>query len=278
VPVIHYSDIGGKQFEDLCREFPQRVKNIYVDPDKGLDVEDLVEAATYLGLMDIKSRVVYLFKHLYDLFVERDCDVLEINPMVQTKQGKLVAADSRVTIDENAIYRQAELKSWEDPSQQNYKERIARDYNLNYICTGGGNIGVLVNGAGLSMATMDLITMHGGAPANFLDIVGTAEDIQIIEAVKLLNSDPSIDLIFMNIFGGILKCDYLMRSIKAAAKEIKLQKPIVLRMKGTKLEEAKKIIHGREEELNIFYRDNLNEAVTFAVEMAGKQKAARESS
>lgn len=191
-----------------------------------------MQAAHNLGLEDYKSQVVFLFKHLYDCFIEKDADMIEINPLALLSNGSIVAADSKITIDDNALFRQTDMKAEEDTSQYNYKERIAHSFDLNYIYI-GGNIGCLVNGAGLAMATMDIIKHYGGNPANFLDVGGSAEDEQMIEAIKLLNNDPEVDSIFINIFGGILKCDNLANSIIRAAEQISLSKPIVLRLKGT---------------------------------------------
>ena len=203
--------------------------------------------------------MVFFFKHIFDCFVERDCDLIEINPLVLTTDGHILAADSKITIDDNAVFRQAEIKSEEDTSQQNYKERIAHSFNLNYIYI-GGNIGCLVNGAGLAMATMDIVKQYGGNPANFLDVGGSAEDDQMVEAIKLLNNDPEVDSIFINIFGGILRCDNLAHSIIRAAEEISLSKPIVLRLKGTNSQIARDLIKPREQELGIFFDDDFDSA------------------
>jgi hypothetical protein len=148
--------------------------------------------------------------------IEKDADLIEINPLVLTKEGRIIAADSKVTIDDNAKFRHPELVAEEDVSQKNYKERIASSFDLNYIYI-GGNIGCLVNGAGLAMSTMDIIKLYGGNPANFLDVGGSAEDEQMVEAIKLLNNDPEVESIFINIFGGILRCDNLAQSIITAA-------------------------------------------------------------
>jgi len=236
--VFIYSPAGGTSIEDVAHDHPEQIFKIHVDLNEGPNIEDLLLAADNLGIPEHKSQVVFLFKHIYDCFVERDCDMIEINPLVVTKGGQLLAADSKITIDDNAIFRQGELKGEEDTSQQNYKERIASSFNLNYIYI-GGTIGCLVNGAGLAMATMDIIKHYGGNPANFLDVGGSAEDEQMVEAIKLLNNDPSVDAIFINIFGGILKCDNLANSIIKAAEEISLTKPIVLRLKGTNSDKAK---------------------------------------
>jgi succinyl-CoA synthetase beta subunit len=202
--------------EDVAHDSPEKIFKIHIDVQKGLHIDDLLKAATNLGLDDHRSQVVFLFKHLYDCFIERDADLIEVNPLALLKDGTIVAADSKVTIDDNATFRQTDLKAEEDTSQQNYKERIAHSFNLNYIYI-GGNIGCLVNGAGLAMATMDIIKHYGGNPANFLDVGGSAEDEQMVEAIKLLNNDPEVDSIFINIFGGILRCDNLAASIIQAA-------------------------------------------------------------
>jgi len=212
-----------------------------------------------------------MFKHIFDCFVERDCDMIEINPLVVTKGGQVMAADSKITIDDNAVFRQQELKSEEDTSQHNYKERIAKSFDLNYIYI-GGNIGCLVNGAGLAMSTMDIIKHYGGNPANFLDVGGSAEDEQMIEAIKLLNNDPEVDAIFINIFGGILRCDNLANSIIKAAEQISLTKPIVLRLKGTNSDKAREMIKPREKDLGIFFDDSFDSAARRVVEIALKQK------
>lgn len=207
-PVFIYSQAGGMNIEEVAHSNPDKIHKLYVDSSKTLDVDALLEAAKHLGLEKQKSELVFLFNHLISCFKERDCDLIEINPLVVTKDGQLIAADSKITIDENATFRQAELKAEEDTSQQNYKERIAKTFDLNYIYI-GGNIGCLVNGAGLAMATMDIIKHYGGNPANFLDVGGSAESEQMVEAIKLLNNDPEVESIFINIFGGILRCDNL---------------------------------------------------------------------
>ena len=210
-----------------------------------------------------------MFKHLFDCFIEKDCDLIEINPLVVTSDGQILAADSKITIDDNALFRQADLKAEEDTSQHNYKERIAHSFDLNYIYI-GGNIGCLVNGAGLAMATMDIIKHYGGNPANFLDVGGSAENEQMVEAIKLLDNDPEVDAIFINIFGGILRCDNLASSIITAAEQIKLQKPIVLRLKGTNSEKAREMIKPREKQLGIYFDDDFDSAARRVVDVAQK--------
>ena len=183
-------------------------------------------------------------KSLYDCFVDRDCDLVEINPMITTKDGKVMCADSKVTVDSNASFRQKDLAEMEDKTQLNAKESHAAKFDLNYIHI-GGNIGCLVNGAGLAMSTMDIIKLYGGEPANFLDVGGSADGDQMLEAVKLLNSDSEVKAIFVNIFGGILRCDVLTESIIKAAEVVGLEKPIVLRLKGTNSDIAKGMLEGK---------------------------------
>lgn len=185
--------------------------------------------------------------------------MVEINPLVLTNEGKVLAADSKITVDSNALYRQKDLADQEDKTQENDRERHAKEFDLNYIHI-GGNIGCLVNGAGLAMSTMDIIKLYGGEPANFLDVGGSAEGEQLTEALKLLNNDDEVKAIFVNIFGGILRCDKLAESIIKANQENKFTKPMVLRLKGTNSAEAKQMISGKEKDLNIFYNEDFDSA------------------
>ena len=259
MPVIIYSPAGGMSIEDVAHQSPEKIFKMHVNPNSGLCIDDILKAAEHLGLEENKSQLAFVFKHIYDCFMEKDCDMVEINPLVLTKEGDIMAADSKITIDDNARFRQPDLAAEEDVSQDNYKERIAKNYDLNYIYI-GGNIGCLVNGAGLAMSTMDIIKLYGGNPANFLDVGGSAEDDQMVEAIKLLNNDPEVDSIFINIFGGILKCDSIAKSIITVAETIKLDKPIVLRLKGTNVERAREMIAGREQELGIYFNDDFDKA------------------
>jgi len=206
-------------------------------------------------------------KSLYDCFMDRDCDLVEINPMITTKDGKVMCADSKVTIDSNAAFRQQDLRDMEDKTQLNAKENHAKQFDLNYIHI-GGNIGCLVNGAGLAMSTMDIIKLYGGEPANFLDVGGSADGDQMVEAMKLLNDDESVKAVFINIFGGILKCDVLTQSILTAAKQVGLKKPIVLRLKGTNADIAKKMLEGKQKDLGIYYEEDFDTAAQKVCQVA----------
>jgi len=200
-----------------------------------------------------------MFKSLYDCFIKRDCDMVEINPLVLTTDNRVVAADSKITIDSNAAFRQKELFEMEDTTTKNHKEVIAEKYDLNYIHI-GGNIGCLVNGAGLAMSTMDIIKLYGGEPANFLDVGGSAAGEALVEAMKLVHNDEEVKAIFVNIFGGILKTDVLAESIIEASKTCNFHKPIVCRLKGTNSDRAKGLINEVSAELGIHYEEDFDTA------------------
>jgi succinyl-CoA synthetase beta subunit len=226
---------------------------------EGLNEAKIRKAAADLGIPEQADQVVHMFTKVYECFMARDCDMVEINPLVLTKDNKVLAADSKITIDSNATFRQKDLAAQEDLTQDNPREQHAKKFDLNYIHI-GGNIGCLVNGAGLAMSTMDIIKLYGGEPANFLDVGGSAEGEQLTEALKLLNNDDEVEAIFVNIFGGILRCDNLAASIIQANKENSFTKPMVLRLKGTNSDVAKKMIAGKEKELNIFYNEDFDSA------------------
>lgn len=200
-----------------------------------------------------------MFKRIYDTFLKNDCDMIEINPMVLTNIGSVLAADAKITIDSNAEFRQKELVASEDKSQINKQELIAEKHDLNYIHI-GGNIGCLVNGAGLAMSTMDIIKLYGGEPANFLDVGGGADVAQMTAALGLLNDDPNVTAIFVNIFGGILRCDLLAASILEAHNKIRSSKPMIVRLKGTKSDVARKMLALEAEELNIHFTEDFDTA------------------
>lgn len=269
MPVYIYSPAGGMSIEDVAKETPELIFKYHVNPFTGPDVDELAKAADNLGIPEQRSDLVFLMKSLYDCFIERDCDLVEINPLITTKDGKVMAADSKVTVDSNAAFRQKELAEAEDATQQNEREAHAANYDLNYIHI-GGNIGCLVNGAGLAMSTMDIIKLYGGEPANFLDVGGSADGEQMVEAIKLLNSDDEVKAIFVNIFGGILRCDVLTQSILDAAKEVGLTKPIVLRLKGTNSHIAKEMLQGKQEELGIYYEEDFDTAAQEVCKIVNK--------
>lgn len=211
-PTFIFSPAGGMSIEDVAEKNPEQIFKLPVPLEEGLNEAKLREAAANLGIPEQADQVVNVFSKIYECFMARDCDMVEINPLVLTKDGQVLAADSKVTIDSNALFRQKDLAAQEDKTQDNAREQHAKNFDLNYIHI-GGNIGCLVNGAGLAMSTMDIVKSYGGEPANFLDVGGSAEGEQLTEALKLLNTDPEVEAIFVNIFGGILRCDNLAASI-----------------------------------------------------------------
>lgn len=266
-----YSKEGGMAIEDVAAETPEKVHRLNVNPLEGLKDEMLKDVAAKLDLQDYEDQVTHLFKRMYACFWEKDCDMIEVNPLVLTTDERVLCADSKVTIDSNALHRQKELAAMEDRTQDNQKEAHAKQFDLNYIHI-GGNIGCLVNGAGLAMSTMDIISLYGGTPANFLDVGGSAEGEALTEALKLLNDDDSVEAIFVNIFGGILRCDNLAASIIEANKQNKFTKPMVLRLKGTNSDIARDMIAGKEQELGIYYNSDFDTAAQQVVKVAKEHK------
>ena len=269
-PTFIYSTEGGMSIEEVAEKEPEKIFKLQVPYSEGLNDAKLRQAAKDLGLDAQVDQVVNMFTKLYECFMARDADLVEINPLVLTKEGQVLAADSKVTIDSNALFRQKDLAAQEDKTQDNPREQHAKNFDLNYIHI-GGNIGCLVNGAGLAMSTMDIIKLYGGEPANFLDVGGSAEGEQLTEALKLLNTDPEVEAIFVNIFGGILRCDDLAASIIQANKEHSFTKPMVLRLKGTNSDVAKKMIAGKEKELNIFYQEDFDTAAQQVCKVVNQQ-------
>ena len=202
---------------------------------------------------------------LYRAYVDKDASLVEINPLVITKDGKLIALDAKVNLDDNAIYRHKEFEEWRDVTQEDEAEVEAKKFDLNYVSL-NGNIGCMVNGAGLAMATMDLIKIHGGEPANFLDVGGGATRENVAEAFKIILRDPKVKSILINIFGGIMRCDIIAEGVVAAARELSVKVPLVARLQGTNVEQGRKIL--KESKLNIVAIDDLAEAAKKVVELA----------
>jgi len=211
-PTFIYSSEGGMAIEDVAHETPEKIFKIHIEMKNGLTEEDLKDVPKNLGLEENSDEIKEIFRKLYKICLEKDADMVEINPMVKLKEGKMMAIDGKVTIDDNAAFRHKELADSEDKSAKNAKELAAEKWNLNYIHL-GGTIGCLVNGAGLAMATMDIVKMYGGTPSNFLDVGGGASGPAMVEAMKLVHNDEEVDAIFVNIFGGILRCDELVKSV-----------------------------------------------------------------
>jgi succinyl-CoA synthetase beta subunit len=235
---------GGMSIEDVAHETPEKITTITVDPAQGFQPHHGRAVAYALKLGgELNKAAQKLARQLYDAFVALDCSMLEINPLVETVGGKLLVLDAKVSFDSNAMYRHPDLASLRDESEEDAMEIEASKHDLAYIKL-DGNIGCMVNGAGLAMATMDIIKLNGAFPANFLDVGGGASKEKVEAAFKIILSDPAVEGILVNIFGGIMRCDTIADGIVAAAREVHLDKPLVVRLEGTNVEQGKAILAG----------------------------------
>lgn len=268
--VMVASSAGGMDIEEVAAATPEKILQEVCDPLNGLVDYQARNLAFGLGLSGEQiGEFTRLAKGLYKLFKENDLSLLEINPLIVTNEGKLVALDCKMSIDDNALYRQKALAEQRDWSQDDSKEAEAHHAGLNYIAL-NGNIGCMVNGAGLAMATMDLIKLHGGEPANFLDVGGGATAQTVAKAFKIILADANVKAILVNIFGGIMRCDIIAEGIITAVKEVGIQIPVVVRLEGTNVVLGKQML--RESGLNIISAENLTDAAQQAVKAvkAGK--------
>lgn len=265
-PVMIGSSRGGVNIEEVAKEDPDAIITIPVDIVEGLKKDKAQEMINRMGFPEnCTEQGVEVLLKLYDLFIKSDCTLLEINPMAEDNAGKVVCMDCKMLIDENASFRQKELFAMVDKSQQDEMEVRAEKAQLNYIHL-SGNIGCMVNGAGLAMATMDIIKLHNGDPANFLDVGGGATVEQVTEAFRIITSGSKVNAILVNIFGGIMRCDVIAQGIINAARELKLKIPIVCRLQGTYEEDAKALIVNAG--LKILACDNLDDAASLVVKLA----------
>ena len=233
---IIVSKAGGMDIEEVAATEPEKILSIVIDPILGVQNYQTRRIGYLLGLNETQHKQLNLIiKSLYDLFIAKDLSLIEINPLILTRNGNLEALDAKITIDDNALFRQPNLEEWHDPSQEDEKENAAKKFDLNYV-TLDGNIACMVNGAGLAMATMDIIKLHGGEPANFLDVGGGATAERVTEAFKLIITDPNVRAILVNIFGGIVRCDLIAEGIINAVKEVGVNVPVVVRLEGTNVE------------------------------------------
>lgn len=243
-PMMMLSRSGGMDIEQVAKETPEKIEKIIIDPTIGMADFRANEAAW--KLFDDKAQVkqaAKIFKALYRLFVEKDASLVEINPLVLLKDGTLKAIDAKMTFDNNALFRHPDVKACFEPDEDEKKEQWAKDHGFSYVNL-GGKIGCMVNGAGLAMATMDMIKLYGGEPANFLDIGGSSNPEKIVEAMKLLLSDKHVNTILINIFGGITRCDDVAKGLLEALDIIKTDIPIVIRLTGTNEAEGREILKG----------------------------------
>ncbi|MCA0403250.1 MAG: ADP-forming succinate--CoA ligase subunit beta [Proteobacteria bacterium] len=256
--VIMASTEGGVEIEKVAHETPEKIFKVEVDPLLGVMPFQAREIGFKLELNDEQiKQFTKLMVSLGNMFVERDLSLLEINPLVVTKDGQLLCLDGKVNIDGNALYRQPELKKMRDTSQEDERENRATDWELNYIPL-DGSIGCMVNGAGLAMATMDVIKLHGGEPANFLDVGGGATKERVSEALKIILSDSNVKGILVNIFGGIVRCDLIAEGILAAVKEVDVKVPVVVRLEGNNAQLGSDILN--KSDLNVIAASSLTDA------------------
>jgi len=257
-PVVMASPDGGVEIEKVAEETPDRIFKEFVHPGIGLSAYQTRKLAFALGLQGPQvAQATKLMTAVYQAFVGTDASLVEINPLIVTEEGNLLALDAKMNFDDNALYRHADIKELRDLAEEDPLEIEASKYSLNYIKL-DGTIGCMVNGAGLAMATMDIIKLAGGEPANFLDVGGGANAEQIRNAFKILMSDKNVRAVLINIFGGILRCDVLAEGVIAAVKELGVPVPIVIRMEGTNVEKGKQMLN--ESGLNFTTADDMREA------------------
>ncbi len=267
LPVFMASAAGGMEIEEVAKDNPEAILRETIQPVVGLQPYQARKIAFGLGLPgDVATHATPFFQALYRAFIDTDASLLEINPCVLTGDGKLVALDAKMTFDDNALFRHPNLRELRDIDEEDPLEVEASKYGLNYIKL-DGSVACMVNGAGLAMATMDIIKYAGGSPANFLDVGGGASSEQVKNAFRILMSDPSVRAVFINIFGGILRCDVLATGVVAAAKDLQLKVPVVVRMEGTNVEMGQKIL--RESGLNFTIADGMKDGAEKVVALAG---------
>jgi len=265
-PVVICSAAGGMDIEEVAAKEPEKILREHIDPATGIIPFQGRKLAFGMGLdSGAANKLVKLLDSVYKAFVESDASMVEINPLILTKSGDLLALDAKVTIDDNALYRHPDLRDLRDLAEEDPLEVEASKFSLNYIRL-DGNIGCMVNGAGLAMATMDIIKLAGGEPANFLDVGGGANAEQIKNAFRILMADANVKAVLINIFGGILRCDVLAEGVVAAVKELGVPVPIVIRMEGTNVEQGKRLLH--ESGLNFTTADSMDEAAERVVALA----------
>ena len=267
LPVFMASAAGGMEIEEVAKENPEAILREPIQPVVGLQPYQARKIAFGLGLPgEVATHATPFFQALYRAFIDTDASLLEINPCVLTGDGKLVALDAKMTFDDNSLFRHPNLRELRDIDEEDPLEVEASKYGLNYIKL-DGSVACMVNGAGLAMATMDIIKYAGGSPANFLDVGGGASSEQVKNAFRILMSDTSVRAVFINIFGGILRCDVLATGVVAAAKDLQLKVPVVVRMEGTNVELGQKIL--RDSGLNFTIANGMKDGAEKVVALAG---------
>lgn len=261
-PILIASPEGGMEIEEIAQKSPEKILKLPFDFDGKLKPYQLLRLAKFMGWKKEGDQVV---KALAECFIKTDASLLEINPLVKTSEGDIVALDAKLSIDDNALFRQTQIAAMYDPSQVSVQEAAAKEYDLAYIAM-DGSIGCMVNGAGLAMATMDIIQLYGGSPANFLDVGGGATKEKVAEGFRILISDSKVKAVLVNIFGGIMNCATIAEGVIHAAKELKIKIPIVVRLEGTNVKEGRRLF--QESHLNIISAEHLEDAAKLAVKHA----------
>jgi succinyl-CoA synthetase beta subunit len=266
-PVMMASAAGGMDIEEVAASTPEKIVKVYIEPGVGIVPFEARQIGFAIGLDGPQvNKFVKLAAALYEAFIATDASLIEINPLVVTAAGDLLALDAKMTFDDNAMYRHTDIRDLRDLGEEDPLEIEASKFSLNYIHL-DGNIGCMVNGAGLAMATMDIIKLAGGEPANFLDVGGGANAEQIRNAFKILMSDKNVKAVLINIFGGILRCDILAQGVIAAVRELGVPVPIVIRMEGTNVDEGKRLL--KESGMKLTTADSMDEAADKVVQLAG---------
>jgi len=257
LPVIMASIEGGVEIEEVASKNPEKIIKVHIDPITGLGEWQARKIAFGLGLKgnQIKHSMEFM-KSLYNMFIDLDCSIVEINPLVVNSDDEIIALDAKINFDTSGLFRHSKIEELRDVSEEEPLETRANEVGLNYIKL-NGEIGCMVNGAGLAMATMDIIKLHGGEPANFLDVGGGADSKQVAEGFKIILSDPQVKAIFVNIFGGIMRCDFIAEGIITAAKEINMSVPLIVRLAGTNVELGKQMLS--ESGLDLIAADDMND-------------------
>ena len=233
---------GGVDIEAVAEDSPEKIINYTIDPSKGLDLASLHKVAAQMGFQDdVASQFISITQKMFEIAKGKDANLIEVNPLILNDSNQLIALDAKISIESNALFRQEELLSFKDDSQENELEVKASEHDLSYVSL-DGNIACMVNGAGLAMATMDLIKLHGGEPANFLDVGGGATTERVKMAIDIIMENPNVDAILINIFGGIVRCDVIAKGITEAVKSTAIDIPIVVRLQGTNVDLGKKIL------------------------------------
>jgi succinyl-CoA synthetase beta subunit len=266
--VVMASAQGGMEIEEVAARDPKAIARVFIDPTAGFQPFQARRLGIALGLGATLPKAVSFMHSLYRAFEGTDASMIEINPLLAQKDGSLLALDAKVSFDDNALYRHSELKDLRDFDEEDPLEVEASKYSLNYIKLEGGNVGCMVNGAGLAMATMDIIKLAGGSPANFLDVGGGANAEQIRNAFRIILADPEVKAVLINIFGGILRCDVLAEGVIAAVRELGVRVPVVIRMKGNNEAQGKEML--RASGLNFLTADDMTQAARSVVQAAGR--------